>query len=242
MKRLLLPKQHGAWVMLGLPYLIGMIAGGPKWIHIPLFLGWLFLYLASYPIMMYLKKKRSREQYLKWIGIYMSLAILFVSLPLFLYVKLLLLSLFLLPLLIVNMFYARQNNERAFLNDISAIAGLCLGGPASYFVGTQQWDEKAVLIWISSVLFFMGSVFFVKTMIREKKNPKFKLYSWGYHSALPVGIAGAGFLPLSLAYLPSMARAIIFYGKPLKPKHIAVVEFTNSAYFLIFMTVLIRFI
>lgn len=55
----LIPKQHGAWAMLLIPFLLGMIKGGPVFWHIPLFLGWLFLYLAVYPITLALKRSRS---------------------------------------------------------------------------------------------------------------------------------------------------------------------------------------
>ncbi|ANF38517.1 membrane protein [Bacillus sp. CN2] len=39
----MIPKQHGAWAMLLIPFLLGMVKGGPVFWHIPLFLGWLFL-------------------------------------------------------------------------------------------------------------------------------------------------------------------------------------------------------
>lgn len=35
----LIPKQHGAWAMLLIPFLLGMVKGGPVIWHIPLFLG-----------------------------------------------------------------------------------------------------------------------------------------------------------------------------------------------------------
>lgn len=39
--------------------LLGMIKGGPVFWHIPLFLGWLFLYLAVYPVTLALKRNKS---------------------------------------------------------------------------------------------------------------------------------------------------------------------------------------
>lgn len=55
----MIPKQHGAWAMLLIPFLLGMIKGGPVFWHIPLFLGWLFLYLTVYPVSLALKKTAS---------------------------------------------------------------------------------------------------------------------------------------------------------------------------------------
>ncbi|MCY8334638.1 YwiC-like family protein, partial [Bacillus spizizenii] len=78
----LIPKQHGAWAMLLIPFLLGMIKGGPVFWHIPLFLGWLFLYLAVYPITLALKKKQIKS-YQKWIYYYGVLACCFLIIPVF---------------------------------------------------------------------------------------------------------------------------------------------------------------
>ncbi len=65
----MIPKQHGAWAMLLIPFLLGMVKGGPVFWHIPLFLGWLFLYLTVYPVSLALKKKQL-QPYQKWIWYY----------------------------------------------------------------------------------------------------------------------------------------------------------------------------
>lgn len=41
----LIPKQHGAWAMLLIPFCLGTVKGGAVLWHIPLFLGWLFILL-----------------------------------------------------------------------------------------------------------------------------------------------------------------------------------------------------
>jgi 4-amino-4-deoxy-L-arabinose transferase-like glycosyltransferase len=56
-----IPKQHGTWAMLVIPFVLGAMAGGWSWVHIPLGLGWLFLYLASYPLLM-ISKKRNKNR------------------------------------------------------------------------------------------------------------------------------------------------------------------------------------
>ena len=37
--KLVIPKQHGAWAMLIIPFLLSVILGKPNMYHIPLFLG-----------------------------------------------------------------------------------------------------------------------------------------------------------------------------------------------------------
>lgn len=58
--KVLIPKQHGAWAMLLIPICLGMVKGGPVLWHIPLFTGWLFLYLTVYPITLAVKKKKQK--------------------------------------------------------------------------------------------------------------------------------------------------------------------------------------
>ena len=62
--KMVIPKQHGAWAMLLIPFLLGMLAGHPTIWHIPLLIGWLFLYLATFPFIMYVRKKK-RDLYEK---------------------------------------------------------------------------------------------------------------------------------------------------------------------------------
>ncbi|AHK39360.1 ywiC-like family protein [Bacillus anthracis] len=55
--KLVIPKQHGAWAMLVIPFLLSVILGKPTIYHIPLFIAWFFIYLATYPFLMYIKQK-----------------------------------------------------------------------------------------------------------------------------------------------------------------------------------------
>lgn len=46
-----IPNQHGAWAMLVLPFLLGVAASKGQFIHIPLFICWLLIYLFSFPLL-----------------------------------------------------------------------------------------------------------------------------------------------------------------------------------------------
>lgn len=69
-------EEDGAWAMLVIPFILGMFAGGADVKHIPLFCGWLFLYLAASPAMMMVKKKNI-VYYQKWVLIYGIPAVVF---------------------------------------------------------------------------------------------------------------------------------------------------------------------
>lgn len=230
--KLLIPKQHGAWAMLIIPFFLSMITAGSTIWHIPLFIGWLFLYLATNPLVMLFRKKK-KDLYKKWTYIYGGIALLSLMPLLFVQFELLYFGLSMLPLFLINIYYAKQNNERAFINDVVAIISFGIGGLTSYYLGAQQLDPLAWLIFLHSFVFFLGTTFYVKTMIREKKNVNFKYYSWSYHVIVPILIVVLGGSWSAIAYIPSLIRAIILYGKKLPIMKIGIIEIINAVFFFI---------
>ncbi|RSK27256.1 hypothetical protein EJF36_10390 [Bacillus sp. HMF5848] len=233
--KILLPKQHGAWAMLIIPYILGIVFGAFSWLHVPLFIGWLALYLGTYPLLMVFKGKKI-EYYLKWVYIYMIPAVILIIIVLFFKWKLVFLGMIMTPLFIINVYFATRNKERALLNDFSAIATFGIGGLASHYVGTNiLFHNLAIEVWILSTLFFVGSTFYVKTMIREKRSKTYKWISWLYHFILTfICLFISPFL--SLSFIPSFIRAVWFYGKPLTPMRIGIWEIINSIWFFTFIT------
>ena len=237
--KLVIPKQHGAWAMLVIPFLLSVLLGKPTIYHIPLFLAWFFIYLATYPFLMYIRQRR-RKEFLHAAIVYSITAFVFGMISLLYEWRILLFAVLMIPLFIVNMYYARQKNERALLNDICAIIVFCIGGLISYYFSMKQIDKTAVFLALISFFYFLGSTFYVKTMIREKNNPKYRLISWGYHIVLTVIVFAID--PLcSLIFVPSVIRAIILYGKKISILKVGVLEIVNSVYFLIITAIIMKY-
>ncbi|ASB89083.1 YwiC-like family protein [Bacillus sonorensis] len=234
--KVLIPKQHGAWAMLVIPFFLGMIGGGAHVRHIPLFIGWFFLYLAAFPLTMMVKKKKTAF-YQKWALIYSVPAVLFLLAAVWTLPALVWLGLSLVPLFLVNLYYAKENNDRALINDIAAIIVFAAGGLAAYWAGDGRLDGWGWFIFIQSILFFVGSAFYVKSMIREKKNKRFQYYSWSYHLILPfLSLAfGAGWA--IIGFIPSSLRAWLLYGRKLPVKKIGIFELLNACCFMLAMGV-----
>lgn len=235
---MLIPKQHGAWAMLVIPFTLSMMAGGSTFWHIPLFIGWLFLYLATYPLSMLMRKKK-KKNYQKWAIIYSAIALLCLLPLLFVQAKLLYFGLAMIPFFFINMYFAKQNKERAFTNDVIAILVFCLGGLASYFLGANALTKEAWILFIYSFIYFLGVTFYVKAMIREKKNMKYKYYSWGYHLLLPFIALSLGAGWGTVGYVPSVFRAWYLYGKKVTIMQVGVIEIINSILFFIFMVIFV---
>ncbi|ASA96592.1 MULTISPECIES: YwiC-like family protein [Anoxybacillus] len=227
---MVIPKQHGAWAMLIIPFLFGIDIGQATWLHFPLFVAWFFLYLATY-VWTLMIKKQATVRHQKWFATYMLIALIFVAFPLAYKPSLIYFGLAMIPFFIVNMYFAKKKKERAFVNDVAAIINFSIGGLGSYYIGTGHIDEKALFLFIASVLFFIGSTFYVKTMIREKNNPRYKWASWLFHLFVVVACVATGNGWLAFAYVPSAVRAIYFYGKALSIKKVGIYEIVNAVYF-----------
>jgi hypothetical protein len=234
--KLFLPKQHGAWAMLIIPFWLGVIASNFHWQHIPFFVGWLLLYLATYPMLLLFKRKKL-SLYKKWTIIYMLPALFFLLFPLLTRPSIILFGLMMIPFFFINAYFSSKNNDRALTNDLSAIIVFGIAGLASSFLGEGVISYKALLAFISSTLFFTGSTFYVKTMIREKKSEVYKQISWGYHLMVVILWLIVGYWIFAIASLPSMLRAIFFYGKTYSVKKVGILEIVNAVVFFGMMTV-----
>lgn len=180
MKKGYFPKQHGAWAMLILPFLSGMFAAQPIWMHALLFVGWVLVYLFSYPLLQWVRTKKGqiyRNPVLLYALLLTPVAVLLLSLA----PVLLKWIPFFIPLFLVNCYFALRNKERAFMNDLAAVIQFCLITFVAYDLGNgDNWLLAAELFGLN-VLYFTGTIFFVKTIIREKNNPKYYWLSIGYH-------------------------------------------------------------
>ncbi|WP_264803883.1 YwiC-like family protein [Cytobacillus sp. NCCP-133] len=228
--KLFLPKQHGAWAMLLLPFWLGAAASEVVWSHIPFFLGWTLLYLATYPCLLLFKRKKVAF-YAKWTAIYMIPAIMLLLFPLLARPSIIQFGLLMVPFFIINAYYSSKNQDRALGNDFSAIFAFSLAGLASSYLPSGEITLLSWIVFAGSILFFSGSTFYVKSMIREKKNLSFRWVSWIYHAVVPVIWILLGQWVVAAAFLPSLYRAIAFYGKPLSPKKIGIFEIANAAIF-----------
>ena len=175
--RIVLPKQHGAWAMLFIPFLLAVFAGKPVWSHILLLLAWIFLYLASYPLSLVMKGRKVRY-YWKWSFIYAIPALILLIYPIIRNVHLIFFGLSMIPFFIITLYYSKIKKDRSLINDIVAIIIFCIGALASYYYSMHTLDRTAWFVFLYSFLYFLGTVFYVKTRVWERKNIDYE-YSCG---------------------------------------------------------------
>lgn len=232
--KLLISNQHGAIVMALLPFIYGMLLAHPVWAHAFLLLAWFSLYLMTYPFLSLFKGKNMAE-YRKWTIIYATATLIFALPALFYNWQILYFMVAMLPFVWVNIYYTKQKDERNLLNDFAGIAIFALAGMGSYYFSDRTFDAKIWWVAIYPALFFIGTTLYVKSMMRERKNPKYLRASIIFHSFVVAYFAGTGQFYLALAFFVGWLRAVYLPRKKLSVKQVGLTEFAITAIFFTFL-------
>lgn len=231
------PDQHGAWGFLLLPVVLGVAAGDWSPAVSVLVLAW----VAAYPLTWALsgvltapRPRRFRRALLIWSVVAVPAAVATAVLrPWLLSVGAAYAGLFL-----VNLWFARRRRERALVNDlvlvaectamVPVVAGVATAGGWSPPVAAMS--EPAVLVLaLACVLTLVGSTLHVKSLIRERRNPRYARAS-RWHAVGSVAVITAVVAltevgwPLVLPFLALAARALVVRDPRMRPARIGLVE------------------
>lgn len=228
-----IPREHGAWAMLIVPFVIGMFASEISVYHFIFFIGVLAFYFASGPFLAYIRKPSLKKAVLPALFIYITVGCLF-SLPvLYKYPTVILIGLFIVPFFALNIYFAKQKKERLFVNDLLAIIALSFLVLISYYIGNGLVDERALLLMVINILFFTASVFHVKTLIRERGNRAFLWISHLFHLFTIVIFIPFQLMMVAVAFLIGGIKTFVMPKKQYKPLKIGIIEIINSVLFVI---------
>ena len=235
----IVPPQHGAWAFLALPVALGVSAADwtPLWLVVagawvaayPL--SWAVSGLASGP-----RPQRFRRPAAIWASVFVPLAGLALWSQPWLWTT----AVVFVPLFGVNLGFARARRERALANDLVLIAECSLLVPivvgTSYGAGwsvplDHMLTREVGLLAAVCALTLVGSTLHVKSLIRERRDPRYAVASrWfalaGFGLALVVAVlepvAGvARFVP---AFGLLVARAFWVPTRSWRPGRIGLVE------------------
>ncbi len=213
--------QYGALVMAFVPLTYGLSLTHFQIVSVFFILSWFFLYLFSYPFLaLFNKKPTARNK--KWAIIYAITSTIF-AIPILIFnPSILQFFIPMIPLVIIQIYYTKQKDERNLINDISGYLIFGIVGMASYYLTTQQYNIE---ILIHPTLFFIATTFYVKSITRERRNPKYKLYSLDIHSILLLTYLIINHYYIAFAYLCGLVRAAILPKKNLNIKQTGMWEF-----------------
>lgn len=222
--------------MLAVPYLAGLIVAGYRWPDLPLAGAWLTGYLMSYFVFQAIKTRRL-ARYRGQISLYAAVAaplaaIVIAARPAVLWYAPAYAALF-----AVNAWYAARRRERALLNDVVSVLQSCLIALVVTTIAGQPPGD-GLPVFMVCLAYFIGTIFYVKTVIRERGNPTYQRWSVGYHAAVVLVVAAAA----AAAWLSPWAvvlfawlllRAILLPRRGWSPKHTGFVEIGNCVVLLV---------
>lgn len=216
------PNQHGAWAFLVMPSLYSSMNNGVKVNHFIYLLAWLCAYCFNFYYSLSFKTK-NWDKRRKQIVIYLLVTSLLSLYLIFIDPSIIKVAPIFAAGFIANLYFVRKKNERALINDF---IGIILSAVVGYLIGGD-------LIGLSLIsAYFIGTVFYVKTMIREKGNQKMLMYStlWHFFAML---YAFVNSIQIGELFSLLLARALFIPRTKLKPKQIGMVEFGFTTMLLI---------
>ncbi|WP_291379126.1 YwiC-like family protein [Demequina sp.] len=233
-RRRWVPPQHGVWAMLLLPYLAGLQYGF-VWLHVPLLVVWIAGWLASYYALLALKTLRVRavwRQVLVYGTVSGVAAIpLFVSRP-----QLLWFSPVFAVLLAMNAVSTRAGQERATGNGLVSVTMAALMAMIAPATAGLDWT-LSIPVAVACWLYLAGTVFYVKTMIRERGSTLHYAFSVAFHVGAVAGAIAVS--PwLALPFTLFLVRAALLPRWRLKVPVVGAIEVVHSVLLLGFLLAL----
>jgi hypothetical protein len=254
-----LPKEHGAWAMFYVPFVLGALVAGRFNFPAVLLLVTATVVFISRESLLIWWRARKRERHTqssaeagRLLLIYGLIAVLAGAPLIWIYKLYWLIPLALIGslLLLVNGWQAAEFEDRTVQSEVMAIAGLTMTAPAAFYTASGIWTATAWWLWALSAAYFASSVFYVKlrvTWLHAKTAEAKSRAKWQcaiYHifllgSLLVLGITRNLPLFALVAFAPVMARTLRSLINPephLNLKRIGIAEIVYSVIFLIVTT------
>lgn len=248
------PKEHGAWAMLYVPFALGVLAAdrvswGVWWAALAM----TALFFARETLRR-LRRERRRGQptALRWRGLTLELVLFAVSGAVLLFRLqlwgLLPLGGVALALLLFNLERTEQREEKSIPAQLLAIVGFAMAAPAAHYAVLGVWHAEALWLWLLAWLYFASSVFHVKTRVLAVQPSRRGAYlvmrhrNVAYHTGMLVltgALVAFGFLPplVLIGFVPLWVRTAWSLARPparLDLRRIGVLEIFYSLTFLLF--------
>ena len=232
-----MPNQHGAWFMLFIPPLMGLILQ-PSWAALPLLITWWAGYFTYFAITIWVKS-RLRTKHLPPVLTYGAITALAGIAALITQWQLIAWLPIFAPIIAVAVYETIKRRERSLVSGWSTVlaAAMMLPTVASISTNGTPAAVSADLWWATAwfALYFGGSIYYVKTLIRDFGNHARFIQSVGFHAAVfigaialavaqphtwPVAVVGALLAARSYA-VPRIAQR---RGKRIPPKYVGMID------------------
>lgn len=232
-----MPNQHGAWFMLFIPPLMGMILQ-PSWAALPLLITWWAGYFTYFAITIWVKS-RLRKKHLPPVLTYGAITALAGIAALITQWQLIAWLPIFAPIIAVAVYETIKRRERSLASGWSTVLAAAMMLPTMASISTNGTPAavSADLWWATAwfALYFGGSIYYVKTLIRDFGNRTRFIQSVIFHAIVcvaamglalaqphtwPVAVVSALLLARSYA-VPRIAQR---RGKRIPPKYVGMID------------------
>lgn len=255
-----LPREHGAWAMLYVPFAVGALVAWSAPLRLLLLaLSVTFVFIARESLLIWWRARsrgQQNDEALRFMLSYLTLAGVFGA-PLLLVYHLywfIAMGLAASVLLAINARQAVRREDRTIGGEMMAIAGLTLTAPAAFYAARGAFDVDALWLWVLCAVYFASSVFYVKLRVStiSPRMDEARRQSWKrcafYHAFLLAALlvlALTGSLNLFAigAFAPVLTRSFWFLARPVRRinlRRVGWLEMVYSLVFLIFTTLNFR--
>lgn len=176
----IIPKEHGAWPILLVPFFSGaFLRGKPGFSVLLLFICIISLYLLRGCGEFYLSNRIKETKnykniyYFYFLIVFISFLFIAASTLLLFYFKyrnLLLLGAIAFFLIVFYYFVVFSKQKRKIYQELIVIMALTLNAPAAYYVTNRIWDNNVLLLWILNYIFFQLGLLYVHNKIGLHKK------------------------------------------------------------------------
>lgn len=223
------PNQHGAWAMLILPIAAGMFTGlvpsgsyrsAEVWLtFLGICVAWMTGYFCFFAFGLWFKARSAarKKQYFTPMVTYGSTSAAGAVLALCLHPELIFWAIPFSVLVAIALWEIYLKRPRSLASGISTTVASALMYPVMVGVGCSHPDAAspcAISTTVVIALYFVGTIFYVKSIIREKGNQSFYRVSVVYH-AIACAVAVVATVPLMLLgmqIVPSIAGLIVLFA------------------------------
>lgn len=238
-KTLAIPPQHGAWAFLIVPLILGALLGAASWLGLVFAITWVAAYPVSYfggrGLLMRIRRgtftdktKKEFASALPWAVVAGFGAIVLIAARPWIVVA----GIGVAVIWAISLWLTWVGRERGITNDLLLTVLASVATPFMWAVANDQPNIAAIPtnIWqaaLVALLFFAGSVFHVKSLIRGAKDVRWHWTSVAFHSVAIAIVATISWW-LVVPFLAALARAIVM--RPgLTPKQIGLTETAVTA-------------
>lgn len=239
----LVPPQHGAWAFLGLPLVVGWTVATWTPLLPVLALAWVTAYPASYFALAIVADRSRRrpqpERFVRPLVVWSAPVVVGGIVLLWMRPWLVWVALAYLAAFAVNVAYARRRDDRALTNDVVFVVECAAMVAVTWAVsvGDNGWTPPSPVptdVWILTLavaLLLAGSTMHVKSLIRERSDPRYArasrvvaIVSVALAAGLAVwwGLPSGWWLVLPFAY--AAARSFVVRDPGTRPGMIGMVE------------------